>query len=94
MFIRKKPGNDALQQAIDRTLTRMNSIMVGSDEHAKMLIQLTQLYKLKESTPSVRVSPDTLVIVFGNLVGIVLILQYEKLNVVASKAVGFVMKAR
>ena len=37
---------------------------------------------------------NTLLIVLGNLLGIVLILNYEKMGVVASKALGFVIKGR
>lgn len=41
-----------------------------------------------------KVSPDTIAIVSANLVGILLILYYEKLDVVSSKAIGFVLKGR
>lgn len=41
-----------------------------------------------------KVSPDTLLVVAGNLLGIVLILTYEKANIVVSKALNFVLKGR
>ena len=41
-----------------------------------------------------RVSKDTLAIIAGNIAGIVLIIGYERMNVIASKALGFVMKSR
>lgn len=40
------------------------------------------------------VSPDTLAMIAGNIAGIVLIIGYERVNVIASKALGFVMRTR
>lgn len=40
-----------------------------------------------------RVSPETLAIIGGNIAGIVLILGYEHVHVVTSKALGFVMRS-
>lgn len=39
-------------------------------------------------------TPDTLLIVGGNLAGILLILNFERLDIVRSKALGFVLKGR
>lgn len=41
-----------------------------------------------------RVTPDTLVLAITNLLGILLILNFEKLDIVRTKAMGFVMKGR
>ena len=49
---------------------------------------------LDENKTKVVFSPDTLLIVGANLLGILLILNYEKLDIVSSKAVGFILKAR
>jgi hypothetical protein len=50
--------------------------------------------KQKDIDEPRRVSPDTWVVVGANVVGIVAILTYEKLNIITSKAVGFVMRLR
>lgn len=39
-------------------------------------------------------TPDTLLVVGGNLLGIALILNFEKLDIVRSKALGFVLKGK
>ena len=49
---------------------------------------------LEENQTKVVISPDTLLIVGANLVGILLILNYEKLDIMSSKAVSFILKAR
>ena len=49
---------------------------------------------LEENQTKVVISPDTLLIVGANLLGILLILNYEKLDIMSSKAVSFILKAR
>jgi len=44
--------------------------------------------------PTWTITPDTLLIAATNLVGIVLILNFEKLDIVRSKAMSFVLKGR
>lgn len=52
-----------------------------------------QIYNKMLQT-SWKISPDTLAIVLCNLVGIILVLKHEKIDIVTSKALGFVMKGR
>lgn len=44
--------------------------------------------------PSWKFTPDTLLVVGGNLMGILLILNFERLDIVRSKALSFVLKGR
>jgi hypothetical protein len=44
--------------------------------------------------PSWTITPDTLLVAATNLAGIVLILNFEKLDIVRSKAMSFVLKGR
>ena len=44
--------------------------------------------------PSWTITPDTLVVAGTNLLGIVLILNFEKIDLVRSKAMSFVLKGR
>ena len=41
-----------------------------------------------------KISPDTVLIVGGNLLGIILILKHEQLDIITSKAIGFVLRGR
>lgn len=50
--------------------------------------------KQQEADKPDRVSKDTLAIIAGNIAGIVMIIGYERVNVIASKALSFVMKSR
>lgn len=91
-----KPQNEnsGLQEAIDEILREMARYSSSSDEYAKMADQLSKLYSLKEIDSKRRVSPDTLALVIANLTGIILIVGHERMNVVTSKALSFVMKLR
>ena len=41
-----------------------------------------------------KISPDTLLIVGANLLGILLILNHERLDIISTKALGFVITGR
>jgi rubrerythrin len=76
------------------------------DEHLEVLLEeaetkedISEILTLMERHRELRknkrqISPDTLVVVAGNLLGIALILNYEKLNIVTSKALTFVLRGR
>lgn len=44
--------------------------------------------------PNWKFTPDTLLVVGGNLLGILMILNFERLDIVRSKALSFVLKGR
>lgn len=41
-----------------------------------------------------RISPDTIAIVAGNLIGIVIILGFERGHIITTKALGFILRGR
>jgi len=92
MFNRKPPEDEDLDRAITMLVDRMST--ADDEQTARLSDQVSKLYKLKEINAPKRVSPDTLILVAGNLIGIILILNYEKANVITSRALGFVMKLR
>jgi hypothetical protein len=50
--------------------------------------------KIAETQDRRRVKPDTVALVAANLAGIIMIIGHERLNVIASKAIGFVGKLK
>jgi hypothetical protein len=93
----KKPSREIelLDSAIDEIIREMDGVTTDTKDYSNMTDQLVKLMKLKkELTSSMKVSPDTLAIIAANLVGIVLIIGHERVNVIASKALSFVMKAK
>lgn len=88
-----KPHNTAMDEAISSILITMNGLDESSEEYAAASDQLVKLMKLKkELNPSWRPSPDALIGVIGSLASILLILKYEKLDIITSKALSFVGK--
>jgi hypothetical protein len=83
-----------LDNAIDRALSRLSDQEVGSEEYVKTLEAVTKLHKMKEDETPNRLSKDTLAIVSANLLGIMLIIRHEHVNVVTSKAMGLVIRPR
>lgn len=91
----KKPQDVALDEAISDILIEMNGLSADSEEYSNAADQLVKLMKLKkEISPSWRPSPDALIGAASSVLGIVLILHYEKLGVITSKALSFISKLK
>lgn len=90
----RKDKRTNLEKEIDCLIQSMAKEAPDTDEYRKMAENLEILYKAKALEKDRSVSSDTLAVVAGNLAGILLILKYEELNVITSKALGFVLKGR
>ena len=89
-----KKAETTLQELIDTAHTQLFSLSIGTPEYKEALDELDRLYKLKNLNKGFAISPDALIAVFGNLAGILLILNFERIGVVTTKALGFILKAR
>lgn len=85
--------NTKFDEEVDRLMGELAEWPVNSENYQIALESLERLYELK-GKKKFKVSPDTVAVVVGNLAGIVLILNHERLHVVSSKALGFVMRGR
>jgi hypothetical protein len=83
-----------LDSAIDDVLSEMKGFTADADEYSKMVDQLTKLYSLKACDKPERVSKDTLAVIFGNIVCVVVIVGYERSNIVTSRALNLLIKLR
>lgn len=92
--ITKRDKRTKLEQEIDSVINTMSYYKPDSNEYAAIAKNLETLYKAKSHDRCRHVSPDTIATIAGNLLGIALILGYEKANVITSKALGFVIKGR
>jgi hypothetical protein len=85
---------DILEDTIRAALKQLIDEPLGTDDYDRKVDQIAKLYDLKKHSASDKLSKDTLVTVLGNIAGILLILNYERMHVVTSKAVGFVLKPK
>ena len=90
----KQISKTILDLEIEALLLEMKNHSRSSNEYKVMVESLTELYKAKEVTLGRQISPDTIAIIAANLLGIGMIIGFEKANVVTSKALGFIMKGR
>lgn len=83
-----------LDATIDRAHLQLRALDPASDEYAAVLDQLIKLHKMQDADRPASISPDTLVMAATNLFGILLILNYERTEIVTTKALGFISKTR
>lgn len=90
----KKDKRTSLEKEIESVLMSMRTVTAYSQEYTNMAANLEWLYKAKACERDRRITPDTMAVIAGNLLGILLILGYEKAEVITTKALGFVIKGR
>lgn len=93
MFPRAK-AQTRLDAAIDKALIELESKDVVSTEYATILERVETLYAIRKTDKSDRVSADNLATISANLVGIILVIRHEHVNVITSRAMGLVTKLR
>lgn len=88
-----KPTPDpGLAAVIIECESDLKSFPTESDEYKAALARYKDLQALKLATQPKRVSPDAVLNAVVSLIGIVAILKFESVNVITSKALGFVKK--
>ena len=87
------PQPNPLQPEIDRIIGDLAYEEPNSKEYKKLVERLTELQQLAREK-RFDLKPDTVALIAANLLGIVLVLSYERLNVISTRAIGFVTKLR
>ena len=88
-----RPYKRLTEEALERSLREMKITEIGSAEYKKTMDATVTLHSLMDEDPK-GVSKDTLALIAANLVGIILIIKHEHVNVVTSKALGLILKPR
>ena len=91
-IFQKSPSK--LDDTIDEVLQHMAGFDVDSEEHDNLMSKLERLIKLQSEERSGGISPDTLAVVAGNLLGILTIVAYEQKHVMVSKALGLILRSK
>jgi hypothetical protein len=93
---RAKSKPSVIDPVIDDLISTMAGEEATTEDYQRMVSSLRTLLEAKAATEPEpqRINPNTLAIIAGNLAGIILILAFEKKNVITSKSLGLLMKPR
>ena len=91
--ITKKDKRTNLEKEIDSVIETMGKLKPSDDNYTKTTDNLEKLYNMK-SKDSRKVSPDTKAVVWGSIVGTVLVLYFERTGAITSKALGWILRGR
>lgn len=83
-----------LEDELERRIRRLPVGLDSSEEYAKDLAIIERLHGLMPQQKASSVSRETWVNAGTNLLGIFMIISYERFNVLNSKALGFVARTR
>lgn len=95
MFTKSKPKYQLLlEDELTNALQYLRTQVTGSDPYVAALSYVERLRSMVEKDNQPAVSKETLLIVGANLLGILMIIKHEDVNVLSSKALNFVMRTR
>lgn len=86
------PEKRTVDDEVQRILFYMERVDPNSDEYIRAVQNLKVLCEARSKKPARSIEPDTLIAVVGNLIGILVILQHERFNVVTSRALALIRK--
>jgi hypothetical protein len=90
----ESPERKMIRRRIAILKVRMSQDGVTHDEFLRMAQRIEVLSSMLENPVLKKLDFNTLLSVVGNLSGIAMILNYERLDVITSKAVSFIIRGR
>lgn len=92
----KKSEKSLIEEAIDDQLTQLNCVGRGTQEEAKAIDNLERLANVQVQVEGQKrkIDPNTIIGGFVTIGATLLMLNYEKLGVITSKAMGLLPKPR
>jgi hypothetical protein len=92
MFRRQE--STILDVVLDKAIYDLNNHAIGSPEYAKTLNAVATLHQIKEEGKPKSMSKDTILVVAGNILGILMIIHHEQLHPITSRALNLLLKPR
>ena len=83
-----------LEEELVRVLAELPMHQAGSQEYAKLMNSVERIHSMMDVKSPSPVSRETLLTVGANILGILLIIKHEDVNVITSKALGFVIRVK
>lgn len=83
-----------IDDEVDRLIDEMKDMKPETPEYEAKVKHVETLCRARSFKASKPVSTDTIIAAATNILGILLIINYENLHVVSTKALGFIAKGR
>jgi len=87
-----KKDRKTLDQEVERVLEQMSSMSVDTVEYRTAVDNLKVLCDARGVKSHRALSTDVIVAAASNILGVLLILNYEQMHVITSKAISFAFK--
>lgn len=84
----------AMDEEIERLTRQLADLQPLSDDYSKILKLISELTEARSKKNERAVSTDVLLTIGANIVGMLLVLNYERLNVISTKALTMVWKSK
>jgi hypothetical protein len=92
MFTKQTETESMLDAEIARALVKLKDLDSDAKEYGELLERIAKLHKLKTEEQSEKISPNNALLVAANVFGILSIIHHERIGVITSKAMGFIIK--
>jgi predicted RNase H-related nuclease YkuK (DUF458 family) len=90
-----KPANQNASDALVKAYEELSKHSATSEEYATVVLRIQALEEINaHADKSNRVSPDTKALIGANIAGIVMVLGYEKANIITSKAFSMLLRTQ
>lgn len=90
----KGESTDPIDDLINEVLEEMKRSGAHSDNYSTLMTYAERLYDIKTNQRPNSVSRDTIAIIAGNLLGILLIVAYEQKHVMTSKGFSQIIRPK
>ena len=95
IFRKEEPQSSPIDETITNLCTELQMSTAGTEEYTTILDHIGKAMKIKAETEARRLpSPDTKLIVWGNLAGIALIIAFEQKHVITTKAKDWMLRVK
>lgn len=83
---------DLLDAEIANLTAKLGTLNVLSEDYAKIVDMISKLSKARAEKNERAISSDAILTVGANILGLLIVLNYEKLNVISTKALTMVLR--
>jgi len=89
----KKDRRKKVVKAMDSVYTKLETLDAASEDYTTAVSNLERLNKIK-SEDKIKINPDVVITVVGSIASTLLVLYFEKTDIVTSKAINWIIKGR